>query len=53
MWQMSTVVQIPVVVGALGVIKKGTEKHLRVIPSNNNQQEIQRIGTPCVPVVVQ
>ena len=33
MWQMRTVVHvIPVVVGALGVIKKGTEKHPREIP---------------------
>ena len=41
MWQMRTVV-IPIVVGALRVIKKGTEKHLREIPGNHNLQEIQK-----------
>ena len=37
MSQMRTVV-IPVVVGGLGVIKKGTERHLREIPGNNLQE---------------
>ena len=41
MWQMRTVV-IPIVVGALGVIKKGTEKQLCEIPGNHNLQEIQK-----------
>ena len=41
MWQMRTVI-IPVVVGALGVIRKGTEKQLREIPGNNNPHEIQK-----------
>ena len=40
MWQTSLV--IPIVVGALGVIKQGTEKQLREIPGNNNIQEIQK-----------
>ena len=39
MWHMRTVV-IPVVVGALGVIKRDTKKQLHEIPSNNNLHEI-------------
>ena len=31
LWHMKTVT-IPVVIGALGMIKKGTEKHLEKIP---------------------
>ena len=41
MWQMKTVV-IPIVVGALGIIKRGTEKQLRKIPANNNLKKIQK-----------
>ena len=33
---------IQVVVGALGVIKKGSEKLVRVIPGNINLWEIQK-----------
>lgn len=44
MWQTGTVV-IPVVVGALGVIKKGTEQHLCKIPGSDNLQEIQKNST--------
>jgi len=33
---------IPVVVGALGVIKNGTEKQISKIPGNSNLQEIQK-----------
>ena len=39
MWQMKTEI-IPVVVGALGVIKKGSEKLVREIPGNFNLWEI-------------
>jgi len=45
MWQMRTVV-IPVVVVALGVIKKGTEQHLCKIPGSNDLQEIQKTALP-------
>ena len=41
MWQMKTEI-IPVVVGALGVIKKGSEKLFREIPGNINLWEIQK-----------
>ena len=41
MWQMKTEI-IPVVVGALGVIKKGSEKLVREIPGNINLWEIQK-----------
>ena len=41
MWQMKTEI-IPVVIGALGVIKKGSEKFIRQIPGNINLQEIQK-----------
>ena len=41
MWQMKTEI-IPVVVGALGVIKKGSEKLVREIPRNINLWEIQK-----------
>jgi len=41
MWQMKTEI-IPVVVGALGMIKKGSEKLVRVIQGNINLWEIQK-----------
>ena len=47
MWQMKTEI-IPVVVGALGVVKKGSEKFIGEIPGNINLQEIQKttlVGT--------
>ena len=40
MWQIKTEI-IPVVIGALGVIKKGSEKFISEIPGNINLQEIQ------------
>ena len=40
-WQMKTEI-IPVVMGALGVIKKGSEKFISEIPGNINLQEIQK-----------
>ena len=40
MWQMKTEI-IPVVIGALGVIKKGSEKFISEITGNINFQEIQ------------
>ena len=41
MWQMKTEI-IPVVMGALGVIKKGSEKVVREILGNINPWEIQK-----------
>ena len=37
-------VTIPVVIGALGMIKKGTEKHLEKIPGSPNLAEMQKIA---------
>ena len=42
LWHMKTVT-IPVVIGALGMIKKGTEKHLDKIPESPNLGELQKI----------
>ena len=41
LWHMKTVT-IPVVIGALGMIKKGTEKHLEKIPGSLNLTEMQK-----------
>jgi len=44
---MRTVV-IPIVVGALGVVKKDTDMQINEIPGNSNLQEIQNtelVGT--------
>ena len=41
MWQMKTEI-ISVVIGALGVVKKGSEKFIGEIPGNINLQEIQK-----------
>ena len=35
---------IPVVIEALGMIKKGTEKHLEQIPGSPNLAEMQKIA---------
>ena len=43
MWGMKTTT-IPVVVGALGLIKKGMEKYVKQIPGNIRVQEIQKIA---------
>ena len=43
LWHMKTVT-IPVVIGALGMIKKGTEKHLEKIPGSPNLAEMQKIA---------
>ena len=37
-------VTIPVVIGALGITKKGTKKHLEKIPWNLNLAEMQKIA---------
>jgi len=42
MWGMKTTT-IPVVVGALGLIKKGLEKRIKKIPGTPTTQEIQKI----------
>ena len=41
MWQMKTEI-IPVVVGALGVVKKGSEKFMREIPRDINIWKIEK-----------
>ena len=41
MWQLKTSI-IPIVVGALGLVKKGTVKHLQKIPGKQNPAEIQQ-----------
>ena len=43
MWGMKTTT-IPVVIGALGLIKKGMEKYVKQIPGNIRVQEIQKIA---------
>ena len=50
LWHMKTVT-IPVVIWVLGIIKKGTEKHLEKIRGSPNVAEIQKIaltGTACI-----
>ena len=42
MWHLRTQT-VPVIVGALGMIKKGTEKHLAKIPGSPPSHEIQKI----------
>ena len=42
-WLMKTVT-IPVVVGVLGMFKKGTEKHLEQIAGSPNLAEMQKIA---------
>ena len=42
MWKMKTIT-VPVIVGALGMIKKGTQKFLDRIPGDPQLQEIQKI----------
>ena len=42
MWKLRTST-VPVIVGALGMIKKGCQKHLNTIPGEPQLQEIQKI----------
>ena len=42
MWNVRTTT-IPVIIGALGIIKKGTQKHLEKIPGNIPLCELQKI----------
>ena len=44
LWHMKTVT-IPVVIGGLSMIKKGTEKHLEKIPGSPNLAEMQKNST--------
>ena len=37
-------ITVPVVIGALGVVKKGIEKHVDKIPGNINITELQKIA---------
>ena len=41
MWQLKTSI-IPVVVDALGLVKKGTSKHLGKIPCKQNLAKVQK-----------
>ena len=42
MWKLRAST-VPVIVGALGMIKKGTEHHISTIPGDSSLQEIQKI----------
>ena len=42
MWKMKTKI-IPVIVGALGMIKKGTQKYFNEIPGNLSLAEIKTV----------
>ena len=42
MWKLK-VKTIPVVVGALGLVKKGTEELINMIPGNPSLREVQKI----------
>ena len=42
MWKLRTST-VPVIVGALGMVKKGCQKHLDTIPGEPQLQEIQKI----------
>ena len=44
MWQLKKSIT-PVVVGGLGLVKKGTAKHLEKIFGKQNLAEMQRSGT--------
>jgi len=43
MWHLKTTV-IPVVIGALGMIKRKSEDHIKQIPGNPCLQELQKIA---------
>ena len=42
MWSLETTI-VPVVIGALGMIKKGTEKHIEKLPGKPSLHELQKI----------
>ena len=43
MWGLKTIT-VPVVIGALGVVKNGIEKHIDKIPGEINIAELQKIA---------
>ena len=43
MWGINTTT-IPVILGALGLVKKGMEKYINKIPGNISIQEAQKCG---------
>ena len=43
MWHLKTT-NMPVIVGALGMIKKGTDKHINKIAGSPSLYEIQKIA---------
>lgn len=42
MWNLKTIT-VPIIVGALGMIKKGTQKHLDKVPGGHKLSDIQKI----------
>ena len=43
MWGLKTIT-VPVVIGALGIVKKGNEKHIDKIPGKIKITELQKIA---------
>jgi len=43
MWGLKKIT-VPVIIGALGVVKKGIEKHIDKIPGKINITELQKIA---------
>ena len=41
MWHLE-ITTVPVIVGALGIIKKGIDKHINKVPGNLRLYEIQK-----------
>ena len=42
MWELKTTI-VPVIIGALGMVKKGVDKYLNMIPGNPSLTEVQKI----------
>ena len=51
MWHLKTQT-VPVIVGALGMIRKGTEKHLANLPGSSSLGEIQIIVLTSTPQIL-
>ena len=52
MWKLKTKI-IPVVIGALGMIKKGTQSFIDQIPGKPSLQEIQKIVLTSTAAILQ
>lgn len=49
MWKLRTRI-IPVIVGVLGIIKKGSQQHIfKKIPENHSLREIQKLSWQLQP----